>query len=183
MNESVYRKKYTDLVHRWNSTEKRSPVGLLLYLAKNTCPDITFAISQVAHFTHSPKKFHAAAVEMVLRYLKGTADKHLIVMPDGTYNLDALVDSDFVGLYGRVPGDNPNAARSRYGYITTCGAVPVYWKSQLISEICLSTLQHEYIGSVNTLRALIPVRGLVVDIPLFSRNFVRIPSNYPVQVF
>ena len=97
--------------------------GMLLYLANNTRPDITFAVSQVARFTHSPRKSHAVAVEMILRYLRGTADKGLIVMPDGTYNLDTWVDSDFAVLYGREPGDNPNAARSRYGYITTCGAL------------------------------------------------------------
>ena len=150
-----------------------SIIGMLLYLANNTRPDITFAVSQVARFTHSPRKSHAVAVEIILRYLKGTADKGLIVMPDGIYNLDTWVDSDFAGLYGREPGDNPNAARSRYGYITTCGAVPVYWKSQLISEICLSTLQAEYVGLVNALRALIPVRGLVVDI----LDFLEISSG------
>ena len=144
-----------------------SIVGMLLYLANNTRPDITFAVSQVARFTHSPKKSHMVAVEMILRYLKGTSDKGLIVRPDGSYNMNTWVDADFAGLYGREPGDNPNSARSRYGYITTVGSVPVFWKSQLISEICLSTLQAEYVGLVQALRALIPVRGLIVDVLKF----------------
>ena len=37
----------------------RSVVGMLLYLSGNTRPDITFAVSQVARFTHNPKKSHA----------------------------------------------------------------------------------------------------------------------------
>jgi len=139
-----------------------SIVGMLLYLANNTRPDITFAVSQVARFTHSPKKSHAAAVEMILRYLKGTSDRGLIVKPDGTFHLKCWVDADFAGLYGRESNDNPNAARSRYGYIATCGGFPVYWKSQLISKICLSTLQAEYVGLVQAMRALIPVCGLLV---------------------
>ena len=34
----------------------RSVVGMLLYLSGNTRPDITFAVSQVARFTHERKK-------------------------------------------------------------------------------------------------------------------------------
>ena len=97
----------------------------------------------------------------------------MIVQSDGTYNLNTWVDADFAGLYGREPGDNPNSARSQYGYIATCGGVPVYWKSQLISEICLSTLQAEYVGLVHALRALIPVRGLVMDV----LNFLDITAE------
>ena len=37
------------------------------------------------------------------------------------------------------------------------------WKSQLISEICLSTTHAEYVGLTNAMRALIPIRNLIVD--------------------
>ena len=39
----------------------RSVVGMLIYLSGNTRPDITFAVSQVARFTHAPKQSHATA--------------------------------------------------------------------------------------------------------------------------
>ena len=50
----------------------RSVVGMLLYLSGNTRPDITFAVSQVARFTHNPRKSHATALKMIVRYLSGT---------------------------------------------------------------------------------------------------------------
>ena len=53
----------------------RSIVGMLLYLATNTRPDIAFAVSQVARFNHDPKQSHASAVKIILRYLKGTMDQ------------------------------------------------------------------------------------------------------------
>ena len=47
----------------------RSIVGMLLYLSGNTCPDITFAVSQVACFTHNPGKSYPTALKMIVRYL------------------------------------------------------------------------------------------------------------------
>ena len=80
----------------WNY---RSIVGMLLYLSTNTRPDITFAVSQVARFSHSPKK----RVNTIVRYLHKTADKGTIVNLTGDLSLDCYVDADFAGLYGRDP--------------------------------------------------------------------------------
>ena len=40
-----------------------SIIGMLLHLSTNMIPDIAFAVSQVAHFSHNPKKSHATAVK------------------------------------------------------------------------------------------------------------------------
>ena len=155
-----------------------SIVGMLLYLSNNTRPDITFAVSQVARFTHSPKKSHGQAVKSILRYLAKTSDKGIIVKPDGSFNLRCWVDADFSGLHNREPESDSASAKSRYGYNITFAGVPLVWKSQLISEICLSTLHAEYVGLVSAVRALIPIRSLCVDI----LSFFDLPSSKPVEV-
>jgi hypothetical protein len=77
----------------WNY---RSIIGMLLYLSTtNTRPDITFAVSQAARFSHSPKQSHATAVKMILRYLKRTVDCGMIIKPSGTLDLHTYVDADF----------------------------------------------------------------------------------------
>ena len=43
---------------RWSYA---SIVGMLLYVAANSRPDISFAVHQCARFTHSPKASHEAA--------------------------------------------------------------------------------------------------------------------------
>ena len=101
-----------------------------------------------------------------------------MVTPDNTFNLECWVDADFAGLYGREPSENPNAARSRYGYVITFGGVPLIWKSQLIKEICLSTLHAEYVGMANALRALIPIRSIIVKM----LNFLDLPSQAKPEV-
>jgi len=79
-----------------------SIIGMLFYLLTNTCPDITFAVSQAARFSHSPKQSHATAVQMILLYLKRTADHGMVVIkPSGrTLDLHTFVDADFAGLHG-----------------------------------------------------------------------------------
>ena len=42
-----------------------SVIGMLLYLSTNTRPDIIFAVSQAARFTHNPKQSHATAVKTI----------------------------------------------------------------------------------------------------------------------
>ena len=99
-----------------------SVVGMLLYLATNTRPDIAFAVSQVARFNAAPKKSHASAVKTIVRYLARTHDKGTIFTPSRDFKLDCYVDADFAGLRGREHQDNPNSAKSRTGYILTlCG--------------------------------------------------------------
>ena len=155
-----------------------SVVGMLLYLSNNTRPDITFAVSQVARFTANPKKSHAQAIKTIVRYLAKTFDKGILVTPDDTFNLKCWVDADFAGLYSREPSQNPNAARSRYGYVITFGGVPLIWKSQLIKEICLSTLHAQYVGMANALRALIPIRSMIVEM----LDFLHLPSQAKPEV-
>ena len=56
-----------------------SIVGMLLYLSTKTRPDISFAVSQVARFSHNPKRSHVSAIKTIVRYLHRTADKGTIV--------------------------------------------------------------------------------------------------------
>ena len=153
----------------WNYA---SAVGMLQYLSNNTRCDITFAVSQVARFTTKPKKSHAAAVKTIIRYLKRTEDKGIIVRPNGNLSLTVYTDADFAGLYHTEPDDCPTSAKSRLGYFIALGGVPLVWKSQLIPKICLSTLMAEYAALTSAMRVLIPIRGLLQYIV----QHVQLPS-------
>jgi hypothetical protein len=82
-----------------------SIVGILLYLLTNTRPDIPFIVSQVTHFSYSPKQSHASAVKQIVCYLSHTWDKRMIVKPTNTLQ---LVDVDFAGLYNCDPDLSPS---------------------------------------------------------------------------
>lgn len=165
---------------KWNYA---SIVGMLLYLSTNTRPDIAFAVSQVARFTHAPRQSHASAVQMILRYLKRTHDKGTIVKPTGTLNLQCWVDADFCGLYKREPDATSISAKSRTGFIISLGGVPLFWKSQLQHEIALSTVESEYCGLSNAMRTLIPIRGMILELVIYLNVPRTVSSSLHCTVF
>ena len=93
--------------------EYASIVGMLMYLSNNSRPDIAFAVHQCARFTHGPKQSHANAVKRILRYLKGTADKGMMLTPLDGFQVDCYVDADFSGLFRVELDQDPICVKSR----------------------------------------------------------------------
>ena len=104
------------------------------------------------------------AIKRIIRYLKATKDKGMIISPDGKLNLDLYVDADFAGLWNVGEADDPSTVRSRTGYVMTLGGVPVLWGSKLQTEIALSTMEAEYIALSMGMRELVPARELIKEI-------------------
>ncbi|CAJ1935831.1 unnamed protein product [Cylindrotheca closterium] len=136
----------------------------LIYLCTNTCPDISYAVSCAARFNSNPKVSHATAVKTILRYLKKTSDKGLIVNFNGTLDLEAYCDADFAGLFKSEAPYDPAVSRSRGGYIIFLGGVPLIWKSSLLSCITLSTLEAEYVQLSRSMTVLLGLKNLIEEL-------------------
>ena len=139
-------------------------IGMLMFLSTNSRPDIAFAVNQCARFTHCPKASHALAVKRILRYLKGTKDKGMILTPFDDLRVDCYVDADFAGQYQSEDHQDPTCVKSRSGYLITFLGCPLLWGSKLQTQIALSTMEAEYIALSHAMRELIAVRELVKDI-------------------
>jgi hypothetical protein len=135
----------------------------LLYLSTITRSDISFAVSQVARFNHNPKKSHASAIKTIVRYLHRTFDKGL-VRPTVNLSNDGYEDADFAGLHDRDPDCEASSAMSRTGYIITLGGCPILRKSQLQTEISLSTMESEYSALIASMRTLLQLRSMLTEI-------------------
>jgi hypothetical protein len=96
--------------------------------------------------------------------LHRTSAKGTIVRPSNSLALDCYVDADFAGLYRRDPNAASSAAKSRTGFIIFLGNAPLVWKSQLQSEISLSTQEAEYSSLSQSLRTLLPLRSLLIEV-------------------
>lgn len=141
-----------------------SLVGMLLYLASNSRPDIAFAVHQCARFTHAPKASHEAAVLRICRYLHGTRDEGLILRPSKELRVDCYVDADFAGLFGTEDVHDPICAKSRSGYVITVANCPLMWVSKLQTEIALSTQHSEYVALSTSCRDLLPIKAMLGEL-------------------
>ncbi|GMF18505.1 unnamed protein product [Phytophthora fragariaefolia] len=52
----------------------REAIGMLMYLAISTRPDLAFTLGQLSRFVANPSAKHVGAVKTMLRYLVGTLD-------------------------------------------------------------------------------------------------------------
>ena len=138
----------------------RSIIGKLNYLEKGSRPDIAYITHQCARFSTCPKVEHGKAIRWLARYLKGTKDKGTILRPNKEKGLEVYVDADFAGNWDPDEHGDPDTARSRHGYFITFAGCPIVWKSQLQTEIALSSTESEYTGLSYALREAIPIMNL-----------------------
>ena len=82
---------------------------------------------------------------------------------NGAFDLKVWADADFARTFGQEPSGNAKSVKSRHECVVTFGGAPLVWKSQLISEICLSTTHAKCVGLSNSVRALTPIWSLIKD--------------------
>ena len=120
---------------------------------------------QCARFSQSPKVEHAKAVKLIGRYLHGTRNKGIFLRPTND-SFTVWADADFSGNWKKDDQESvhdPNTARSRSGYIIAYLGCPILWKSQLQTEIALSSTESEYISLSQALRKTIPLMKTVQE--------------------
>jgi hypothetical protein len=147
-----------------DSWSYRLIVGMMLYLSTNTRPDIVYAVSQVARFSHNPKKSHATAIKTIVHYLARTKKKGMIYTHPKELVLECFVDEDFAGLLGKEPARDPISAKSRTGYIISVGGCYISSKSQLQSTIALSTSEAEYGVLSQAMYMILPIREVMIEL-------------------
>ena len=75
----------------------RSLVGSLLYLAKQTRPDIMFTVNILSRHMNAPTKQHWMCGKRLLRYLQGSKGLKLTYTKEASYDLVGESDADWSG--------------------------------------------------------------------------------------
>ena len=135
-----------------------------LYLASNTRPDISFAVQHCTCLTHITKASNETAVKMICRYLQGTKDNGLLFNPSNKLVVELYADADFAGLWGHEKLQDPICARSRTRFVVTFSGCPIFWMSELQTEIDISTLHYEYVPLYQYVRALLPLKNRIKEV-------------------
>ena len=104
---------------------------MMLYLASNTIPDISFAVHQYARFMHNTKASPDTSVKRIFRYLQGTKDNGLVFNPSKNLVVDCYAGADFAALWGHENPQEPICASNRTGFAVTFSNCPLLWVSKL----------------------------------------------------
>ncbi|CAB9526109.1 expressed unknown protein [Seminavis robusta] len=140
-----------------------SVIGMLWYLYGHSRPDLGFAVSQAARFAFQPKRSHELALIRIGQYLVKTQEKGLTMKPitPDSFKMDAYVDADFMGLYGKETRTDPANVKSRTGFVICLNDCPIVWASKLQQSIALSTMMSEYYALATCMMEVIPLRNTV----------------------
>ncbi|GIL91628.1 hypothetical protein Vretifemale_19249, partial [Volvox reticuliferus] len=141
-----------------DSSDYRTLVGELNYLATSTRPDIAQALSVLARFMGKPSKSHMGLALGVLRYLAGTRELGLCFGGAGEFALEGYSDSDWAG--------DPATRRSTTGYVFKLGGAAISWNSQLQRTVAASSVEAEYQATSAAVREALWLRKLVGDLDL-----------------
>ena len=142
----------------------RRVIGKLNFLEQSTHGNISYATHMCARFSTCPKLEHGKAVKWIGRYLKKTRKRGFIIKPDPSRGMEVHPDSDFAGAWDPAgAGKDVDTARSRHGFIISYCGVPLFWKSQMQTEVALSSTESEFIALATATRAAIPIQCILME--------------------
>ena len=136
-------------------------VGKLIYLTI-TRPDITYAVSLVSQFMHAPNSYHFQLVKRILRYLKGSITRGILMKKHNHFTIEGYTDSDWAG--------NAIDRKSTTGFCTFVGGNLVTWKSKKQSVVARSSAEAEYRAMASTACEILWLKILLSDLGIKSNK-------------
>ncbi|SGY35039.1 BQ5605_C002g01719 [Microbotryum silenes-dioicae] len=112
-------------------------IGLLMYAAVGTRPDLAFVVSYLARFLQQPGPEHWTAIKHVLRYIKGTLDLGL------TYR---KTNQPLHGYSDANWGACLTTLQSTMGYAFILSGAAIAWCSKREHRVAKSTTDAEYLS-------------------------------------
>jgi hypothetical protein len=108
---------------------------------------------------HAPTVFHLCLVKRILRYLKGSAGRGIVMTNHGHTQITGYSDSDWAG--------NAINCKSTTGFCMFVGGNPVSWRSKK-HVVARSSAEAEYRAMASATCELIWLKGLLLDLGFCS---------------
>ena len=135
----------------------RSLVGSLLYIGKQTRPDILNVVNQLSRFFEKPNTTHWQAAKHVLRFLKGTINLRLTLAKNSSMKLVGNADADWSGDL-----DDRKSITCYYFKFQGNGAA-ISWEVKKQATVALSSTEAEYQAMAAAVQEAIYLRALMKD--------------------
>jgi hypothetical protein len=137
-------------------------LGMLMYLANGTRPDLSFAVGALARFMAAPRQEHWRRLIGVVRYVKGTVNYGIKFDGNALGQLVGYSDADF--------GGDPDKRRSTTGYVFMLAGGAVSWASKLQPTVAASTTEAEYMAAAHAAKEALWLKKLLICFGQGSQN-------------
>ena len=117
-------------------------IGMLIYAAISTRPNIAFTATRLSQFNNNPTKEHIKYAKYILRYLKGTKDLKI--------KYDRSSDAGLIGYSDLDWGENRDDCHSTSGHVFLMANGAISWASQQQKMVVLSVGEAEYMELAST---------------------------------
>ncbi|KAM1091216.1 hypothetical protein ACFX2J_018527 [Malus domestica] len=144
-----------------NVTKYQRLVGKLIYLTI-TRPNISYAVSIVSQFMHAPTSVHMQIVKRILRYLKASVGRGILMTKNDSTAIMGYTDADWAG--------HSLDRKSTTGFCTFVGGNLVTWRSKKQSVVARSSAEAEYRAMASTACELIWLKSLLFDLGFHSKE-------------
>ncbi|UYV71648.1 hypothetical protein LAZ67_8003997 [Cordylochernes scorpioides] len=140
-------------------------LGMLMFLAVNTRPDIAYITSKLSQYSRQPKQMHWTAIKRVMRYLRGTIDLGVKFERGKTGILKSYTDASW---------STTHDGKSYGGYVLKLGEATIDWKSNKQPLVALSTMEAEMIAACESCCQIKWIINLLRE--LEEWNFMKKPT-------
>jgi hypothetical protein len=148
----------------------RSGVGTLLYLTKQTRPDIANAVREHSKVMDGATKDHFTSLLRLIKYVIDTKNHKLLMKlkmsgsKDNIFTIEGYSDSDYAS--------DKDDRKSITGMVIYICEIPVAWKSRAQKAVALSSTEAEYYALSELCTELIFIKHIL--------EFVGINIEYPI---
>jgi hypothetical protein len=155
-----------------------SAIGVLMYLAIVTRPDIAYAVGVLCCFMACPRPEHWKAIKHLFCYLRGTCDFRL------TYKPEPSAPYPFYAYSNADHGANLDNGRSTSAYVVKIGSGAVSWSSRLQSIVALSTTEAEFVAAASAGQEVVWMRTLLGELgfPISGPSLLLLDNQSAIQV-
>jgi hypothetical protein len=144
----------------------RALTGSLLYAARATRPDISYAVNTTSQFNENPGDTHWKAGLRCLSFLSSSSKSGAVYHHEKEVVLKVFSDSDW--------GNCEDTRRSISGYFVSIAGGPICWQSRKQRIVALSSCEAEFIALAEAVKSVLWLIRFLAEL--------KTPANLPVII-